>query len=24
VTSGNISRLTWGKHGTPTLLVYAL
>jgi alcohol dehydrogenase (cytochrome c) len=23
-TSGNISRLTWGNHGTPTLLVYAL
>ncbi len=24
VTSGNISRLTWGNHGTPTLLVYGL
>lgn len=23
-TSGNISRLTWGNHGTPTILVYAL
>lgn len=24
VTSGNISRLTWGTSGTPTLLVYGL
>jgi alcohol dehydrogenase (cytochrome c) len=24
VTSGNISRLTWGNHGSPTLVVYAL
>lgn len=24
VTSGNISRLTWGNHGTPTLMVYGL
>lgn len=24
VTSGNISRLTWGNHGTPTLIVYGL
>lgn len=23
-TSGNISRLTWGRSGTPTLMVYGL